>query len=53
VSLDANSRIREGESTRLFMNIGGMHLFDPATGKNLTLSSPSSSSSADSSTSAD
>ena len=50
VSLDANSRIREGESTRLFMNIGGMHLFDPATGKNLTLSSPSS---ADSSTSAD
>jgi multiple sugar transport system ATP-binding protein len=37
VSLDAASRIREGEATQLFMNTGGMHLFDPATGENLTL----------------
>jgi multiple sugar transport system ATP-binding protein len=37
VSLDAASRIREGEPTQLFMNTGGMHLFDPSTGENLTL----------------
>jgi multiple sugar transport system ATP-binding protein len=36
VSLDAASRINEGEQTQLFMNTGGMHLFDPATGDNLT-----------------
>jgi multiple sugar transport system ATP-binding protein len=37
VSLDAASRIQEGEPTRLFMTTRGMHLFDPATGENLTL----------------
>ncbi|MGH8838462.1 MAG: ABC transporter ATP-binding protein [Jiangellaceae bacterium] len=36
VSLDASSRVGEGEQTQLFMNTGGMHLFDPATGDNLT-----------------
>jgi multiple sugar transport system ATP-binding protein len=36
VSLDAASRVREGEQTQLFMNTAGMHLFDPATGDNLT-----------------
>ncbi|MGH3482397.1 MAG: ABC transporter ATP-binding protein [Nocardioidaceae bacterium] len=36
VSLDAASRVREGEQTQLFMNTGGIHLFDPATGDNLT-----------------
>jgi multiple sugar transport system ATP-binding protein len=36
VSLDANSRVSEGERAQLFMNTGGMHLFDPATGANLT-----------------
>ena len=36
VSLDAASRINEGEQTQLFMNTAGMHLFDPATGDNLT-----------------
>jgi multiple sugar transport system ATP-binding protein len=36
VSLDAASRVNEGEQTQLFMNTAGMHLFDPATGDNLT-----------------
>ena len=36
VSLDAASRVNEGEQTQLFMNTAGMHLFDPSTGDNLT-----------------
>ena len=36
VSLDAASRVNEGERAQLFMNTAGMHLFDPATGANLT-----------------
>ncbi len=39
VSLDASSRIGEGEAAQLFMNTEHMHLFDPATGENLTLRS--------------
>ncbi|HYJ70433.1 MAG TPA: sn-glycerol-3-phosphate ABC transporter ATP-binding protein UgpC [Nocardioidaceae bacterium] len=39
VSLDASSRINEGEPSQLFMNTEHMHLFDPATGENLTLKS--------------
>jgi len=39
VSLDASSRIHEGEPAQLFMNTEHMHLFDPATGDNLTLKS--------------
>jgi multiple sugar transport system ATP-binding protein len=39
VSLDVTSRLREGEPAQLFMNTQHMHLFDPATGENLTLKS--------------
>ena len=37
VSLDAASRVQEGEQAELFMNTQRMHLFDPSTGANLTL----------------
>jgi multiple sugar transport system ATP-binding protein len=36
VSLDAMSRIREGAEAELWLNPARMHLFDPATGENLT-----------------
>jgi multiple sugar transport system ATP-binding protein len=37
VSLDANSRIQKGEEAEIWMDPTHMHLFDPATGENLTL----------------
>ncbi len=37
VSLDAASRVRDGEEAELFIEPSRMHLFDPATGENLTL----------------
>jgi multiple sugar transport system ATP-binding protein len=37
VSLDANSRIAKGQEARIWMDPSHMHLFDPATGENLTL----------------
>jgi multiple sugar transport system ATP-binding protein len=36
VSLDAASRIKEGEPAELWVDPSRMHLFDPATGENLT-----------------
>ncbi len=37
VSLDANSRISKGEEAEIWMDPSHMHLFDPASGENLTL----------------
>jgi multiple sugar transport system ATP-binding protein len=37
VSLDAASRVRDGETAELFVDASRMHLFDPASGDNLTL----------------
>jgi len=37
VSLDANSRIAKGEEAEIWMDASHLHLFDPATGENLTL----------------
>jgi multiple sugar transport system ATP-binding protein len=37
VSLDSNSRISKGEEAEIWMDASHMHLFDPATGENLTL----------------
>jgi multiple sugar transport system ATP-binding protein len=37
VSLDAASRVRDGETAELFVDASRMHLFDPASGENLTL----------------
>jgi multiple sugar transport system ATP-binding protein len=37
VSLDANSRIEKGEEAEIWMDPDQMHLFDPASGENLTL----------------
>ena len=39
VSLDANSRIEKGEEAEIWMDASHLHLFDPATGDNLTLDS--------------
>jgi multiple sugar transport system ATP-binding protein len=36
VSLDPMSRIRDGETSQLWLNPARMHLFDPRTGDNLT-----------------
>ena len=36
VSLDSASRVTEGEEIELYVNAAKMHLFDPATGENLT-----------------
>ena len=41
VSLDSASRVPEGEDIELYINAAKMHLFDPATGENLTASSAS------------
>jgi len=35
--LDAATRIREGEDSELWADVRSMHLFDPATGRNLSL----------------
>jgi multiple sugar transport system ATP-binding protein len=37
VSLDGASRIREGEEAEIWVDAAKMHLFDPATGENLTV----------------
>jgi multiple sugar transport system ATP-binding protein len=36
VSLDAASRVKEGENAQLWFDPARVHLFDPATGENLT-----------------
>jgi multiple sugar transport system ATP-binding protein len=36
VSIDASSRLQEGETAELWVDAARMHLFDPATGDNLT-----------------
>ncbi len=41
VSIDSASRVPEGEEIELYINAAKMHLFDPATGENLTASSSS------------
>ena len=35
--LDPASRIREGETARLWVDVRKLHVFDPATGRNITL----------------
>ncbi len=37
VSLDGASRIAEGDEAEIWVNSAKMHLFDPATGENLTV----------------
>jgi multiple sugar transport system ATP-binding protein len=37
VSLDGASRIREGEEAEIWVDGSKIHLFDPATGENLTV----------------
>ncbi len=37
VSLDGSSRIKEGDKAEIFVDATKMHLFDPATGENLTV----------------
>ena len=37
VSLNSASRVAEGEEAQLFVDVTKMHLFDPETGENLTL----------------
>ena len=39
VTLDAESRVAEGEEAELWLDPSRMHLFDPETGENLTLGS--------------
>ncbi|MEJ7707501.1 MAG: sn-glycerol-3-phosphate ABC transporter ATP-binding protein UgpC [Nocardioidaceae bacterium] len=39
VSLDAASRVDEGEEIELYINAAKMHFFDPASGENLTTNS--------------
>jgi multiple sugar transport system ATP-binding protein len=35
--LDASTRVREGDNAELWADIGAMHVFDPQSGRNLTL----------------
>ena len=35
--LDPDTRISEGENARLWADVRSLHVFDPATGQNLTL----------------
>ncbi|WP_183100535.1 ABC transporter ATP-binding protein [Nocardioides pelophilus] len=37
ISLDGASRIKEGETAEIWMDAAKLHLFDPATGENLTV----------------
>ena len=37
IGLDGSSRIKEGDDAEIFVDSSKMHLFDPATGENLTL----------------
>jgi multiple sugar transport system ATP-binding protein len=41
ISIDAESRIREGEQAELWFDPGRMHFFDPTSGENLTRGEPS------------
>jgi multiple sugar transport system ATP-binding protein len=36
VALNPNSRIRDGQEVDLWIDLGAIHIFDPATGENLT-----------------
>ncbi len=45
VSIDSSSQIDDGEEIELYINAAKMHLFDPATGENLTTNTGSASSS--------
>ncbi|MDQ3480495.1 MAG: sn-glycerol-3-phosphate ABC transporter ATP-binding protein UgpC [Actinomycetota bacterium] len=45
VSLDASSRVSEGEEIELYINAAKMHFFDPSSGENLTTTSAVESSS--------
>ncbi len=38
--LDAATRVREGQDTELWVDARAMHVFDPATGRNLSLGDP-------------
>ncbi|MGH8775259.1 MAG: ABC transporter ATP-binding protein [Jiangellaceae bacterium] len=40
VALDAASRLPEGETATLWLDLRKVHVFDPATGANLTLAAP-------------
>jgi multiple sugar transport system ATP-binding protein len=40
VKLDASSEVREGEDVELWMDPADLHVFDPASGDNLTLREP-------------
>jgi multiple sugar transport system ATP-binding protein len=40
VKLDAASEVREGEDVELWLDPADMHLFDPASGNNLTVRQP-------------
>ncbi len=37
ISLDGSSKVAEGDEAEIYVNSDRMHLFDPATGENLTL----------------
>jgi multiple sugar transport system ATP-binding protein len=37
VSLDGSSRVAEGDDAEIWVDTSKMHLFDPATGENLTI----------------
>jgi multiple sugar transport system ATP-binding protein len=41
ISLDGSSKVAEGDDAEIYVNSDHMHLFDPATGENLTLDSTS------------
>ena len=41
ISLDGASRIKEGDEAEIWVDGSQVHLFDPATGENLTLDSAS------------
>jgi multiple sugar transport system ATP-binding protein len=41
ISLDGASRVKEGDEAEIWVDAAKMHLFDPATGENLTLDSSS------------
>jgi multiple sugar transport system ATP-binding protein len=41
ISLDGASKVAEGDDAEIYVNSDHMHLFDPATGENLTLDSTS------------
>jgi multiple sugar transport system ATP-binding protein len=46
VALDAASRLPEGQTASLWLDLRKVHLFDPATGANLTMAAPDAASGA-------